>query len=307
MIAAAAVVAVRNALVYPAIVGYDAQEAIDYAQGLVKDGRLPEGPGATTPPGFFAIGGVMIEVAERFDYDDVARGGQLVDARRRRDRPTARPPAPAPARSGRPPSRGGRVLRRLPGGDEVRRDVPPQSRCRCSCRRPRSSSRSPPPASRPPNRRAAALGLTLGLAQLFRAWTLWTVGVVVVVVAVAAVTRRSERRALLAALAVVIALAAVVPAPWYAHQLATYDSALFGSRIRPPVWSRRPLGFFVGAGLPEVVTEPYRPSFSRRFLPIAYAETWGDYFGVWRWLPEGGRPRAACGASSSRCRSSGCR
>ena len=97
---------------------------------------------------------------------------------------------------------------------------------------------------------------------------------VVVVVAIAALTRRSERRALLAALAVVIALAAVVPAPWYAHQLATYDSALFGQpHPSEPVWSRRPLGFFVGAGLPEVVTEPYRPSFSRQFLPIAYAET----------------------------------
>ena len=58
VIAAAAVIAVRNALVYPAIVGYDAQEAIDYAQGLVKDGRLPEATGSYyTPPGFFAIGG----------------------------------------------------------------------------------------------------------------------------------------------------------------------------------------------------------------------------------------------------------
>ena len=57
-----------------------------------------------------------------------------------------------------------------------------------------------------PDRRllvAAALGLTLGLAQLVRAWTLWTVGVVGVVLVVAAATRVSERRTLLAALAIV--------------------------------------------------------------------------------------------------------
>ena len=42
--------------------------------------------------------------------------------------------------------------------------------------------------------------------------------------------------------------------------------------------------------MPEVVTEPYRPSFSRQFLPIAYTEAWGDYFGVWRWFPGGDPP-----------------
>ena len=103
---------------------------------------------------------------------------------------------------------------------------------------------------------------------------------------VAAVTRRLERRSLLRAIVVVAALAMLVPAPWYAHQLDRYDSPVFGQpHPDEPVWSRRPLGFFVGPGLPEVVTEPYRPSFSKQFLPIAYAETWGDYFGVWRWFP----------------------
>jgi 4-amino-4-deoxy-L-arabinose transferase-like glycosyltransferase len=293
VIAAAAVIAVRNALVYPAIVGYDAQEAIDYAQGLVKDGRLPEGTGSYyTPPGFFAIGGLMIEVAERFDYDDVARGGQIVDAL----------------------AAVGTLLlllvllRLLWPGRDVLHLAAVVFFVVCPVVMKSAAMFHPEPLSmllstaalvlaarlllRPDHRLlvAAALGVTLGLAQLVRAWTLWTVGVVVVVLAVAAVTRRAERRPLLAALAVVIALAAVVPVPWYAHQLDTYDSALFGQpHPSEPVWSRRPLGFFVGAGLPEVVTEPYRPSFSGQFLPIAYAETWGDYFGVWRWLPNGAK------------------
>ena len=42
VIAAAALVAVRNATVYPAIAGYDALEAIEYAQGIVPDGRFPD-------------------------------------------------------------------------------------------------------------------------------------------------------------------------------------------------------------------------------------------------------------------------
>ena len=126
-------------------------------------------------------------------------------------------------------------------------------------------------------------------------------GVVVLVLVVAAVTRPRERRALLAAPSRSSPRSrSSCRRPWYAHQLATYDSALFGQpHPAEPVWSRRPLGFFVGAGLPEVVTEPYRPSFSRQFVPIAYTEAWGDYFGVWRWLPGGGeRRRAASGASS---------
>lgn len=289
VIAVAAVVALRNAWVYPAVVGYDEQEAIDYAQGLVKDGRLPDGTGSYyTPPGFFAIGGLLIELAERFDYDEVARGGQVFDAL----------------------SAIGTallllvLLRLLWPGRDVLHLAAVVFFVACPVVMKSAAMFHPEPLSlllstaalvlaarllvRPDHRLlvAAALGLTLGLAQLVRAWTLWTVGVVLVVLAVAAVTRVDERRSLLAALAVVVALAAVVPAPWYAHQLSRYDSALFGQPApSEPIWSRRPLGFFVGAGLPEVVSAPYRPSFSQQFLPLAYAETWGDYFGVWRWLP----------------------
>jgi hypothetical protein len=141
---------------------------------------------------------------------------------------------------------------------------------------------------------AAALGLTLGLAQLVRAWTLWTLAVVVVVLVVAAVTRAAERSRLALATGIVVVVALLVPAPWYAHQLDRYDTALFG-RPAPdaPLWSRRPFAFFVGPGLPSVVTEPYRPSYANRFLPVAYTETWGDYYGVWRWFPSDGEPTSS--------------
>jgi hypothetical protein len=45
VIAAAAVVAIRNATVCPAVAGYDAREALDYATSLVQAGRVRQATG----------------------------------------------------------------------------------------------------------------------------------------------------------------------------------------------------------------------------------------------------------------------
>lgn len=294
VIAAASVLAVRNAMVYPAVAGYDYPEAIDYAVGLVDAGRLPQGTGSYyTPPGFFAVGGLGIELGKRLGLDHPERIGQLANALA---------------------AVGTLVLllvlvRLLWPGREVLHLASVVFLVVCPVVMKSAAMFHPEPLSmllstaaivlaarllvRSDHRLvvAAALGLTLGLAQLVRAWTLWTVAVVMLVLVVATVTRERDRRPIATAIAVAAALAVLVPAPWYAHQLDRYDSTVFG-RPHPaePVWSRRPVGFFVGAGLPDVVTRPYRPSFSQQFLPIVYAETWGDYFGVWRWLPAGDPP-----------------
>ena len=294
VIAAAAIVAVRNATVYPAIAGYDALEAIEYAQGLVRDGQLPAGTGSYyTPPGFFAVGGIGIELGNWLGLDHPERVGQVVNAL----------------------AAVGTLLlllalvRLLWPGRDVLHLAAVVFFAVCPVVWKSAAMFHPEPLSlllsttalvlaarllsRPDYRLRVAvpLGLTLGLAQLVRAWTLWTLGVVIFVLVLAVITRSRDRRPLLGAIAVIAAMAVLVPAPWYAHQLSRYDSALFGQpQPVEPVWSRRPLGFFVGAGLPEVVTEPYRPSFSRQFAPIAYTETWGDYFGVWRWFPQGEPP-----------------
>lgn len=287
VIAAVGVVAVRNALVYPAIAGYDAREALDYAREIVDDGHLPAGTGSYyTPPGFFAVGGVAIRLGDLLGLDHPERVGQLVNG------------LAAVATL---------VLllvlvRLLWPGREILHLAAITFFAVCPVVLKSAAMFHPEPLSmllstaalvlaarllvRPERRLlvASSLGIALGLAQLVRAWTLWTVGVVVVVLGVAALTRVSERRSLLAALGVVVALAVVVPAPWYVHQMREYDSALFGQpQPSEPIWSRRPLGFFVGGGLPDVVTHPYRPAASRHFAPVAFDEAWGDYFGVWRW------------------------
>jgi hypothetical protein len=41
--------------------------------------------------------------------------------------------------------------------------------------------------------------------------------------------------------------------------------------------------FYLGTGLPDVITHPNRDQLPRDFLPIAYADTWGDVFGSWAW------------------------
>ena len=80
VIALAAVIAVRNATVYPAIAGYDAAEAIEYAEGSFATAGFPTTGSYYTPPGFFAIGGVAIELGEALGLDHPERVGQVFNA-----------------------------------------------------------------------------------------------------------------------------------------------------------------------------------------------------------------------------------
>ena len=297
VVALIAVVAVRNALVYPAIAGYDAVEALDYANGLVRDGRLPDETGSYyTPPGFFALGGLGILIGEQLGLEHPERVGQVFNAL----------------------AAVGTVILLLLLVREIwpRRTVLHLAAVgfvvACPVVFKAAAMFHPEPlslllstaalvlAARMLARRryslavAAALGAALGAAQLVRAWSLWTVGVVLLVLGVAFVTRPTERRALGRALAVTAAIAIALPLPWYAHQASAQGSLIF-DRPQPdaPLWDRRPLVFYVGIGLPQVLTDPVTPSFRNHFAPVAYAEVWGDYFGVWHWNSSGGPPSNA--------------
>jgi len=289
-----AVVSVRNALVYPAIAGYDAHEALDYANLLAKDGELPEGTGSYyTPPGFFAVGGAGILLGEELGLEHPERVGQAFNAL----------------------AGVGTVLlllllvRALWPGRPVLHVAALGFVVACPVIFKASAMFHPEPlslffstlavvlAARMLVRRryslVAALGIGAALAagQLVRAWTLWTVGVVFLVLLVAVFTRPTERRAIGRALAVAAAAAIALPLPWYAYQATQYENPIFDRpQVEAPLWDRRPLGYYVSFGLPDVLTDPVRPSFSNRFVPVAYAEVWGDYFGVWHWNSSGGPP-----------------
>ena len=185
-----------NALVYPAIAGYDAQEALDYAELLARDGELPEGTGSYyTPPGFFAVGGVGILLGEKLGMEHPERVGQLVNAG----------------------AAVGTVLlllllvRTLWPGRRVLHLAALGFVVACPVVFKASAMFHPEPLSlffdaRDRARRADArarqysLGVALGIGaalaagQLVRAWTLWTVGVVLLVLVVALVASSGAPR-----------------------------------------------------------------------------------------------------------------
>jgi len=129
-----------------------------------------------------------------------------------------------------------------------------------------------------------ALGVALGAGQLVRAFALWTVAVTVIAFLVA---RRFRD------LIPVLAVALLIPLPWYIHQTVKYGSPLFPRPVTPlaqtatgkpkPLWDRQPAAFFVAPGIPQIVTAPYVPHFANRFWPELYAGVWGDWLGVWTW------------------------
>ena len=191
-----AVITMRNAIVYPAILGYDAIEAIEYAQALVKQGSLPRGTGSYyTPPGFFAVGGLGVELSEWLELDSPARVGQVFNALA---------------------AVGSLLLllvfvRLLWPGREFLHLAAVVFFVACPVVTKSAAMFHPEPLSLLLStaalvlaawilvrsdyrlRVALLLGLTLGLAQLVRAWTLWTVAVVIQVLVVAAVTHSRRK------------------------------------------------------------------------------------------------------------------
>ena len=295
-VAAAVVVAfaigLANAHSYPPLGGYDAAENIAYAHGLVEEGNLPDATGSYyTPPLFYALAGVATRIGEKLELVEPERAAQVLNAM---------VAAAAVALTA--------ILASLvfPG----RPGVPVLAAAfaaLCPVNLRTAAMFHPEPlalllstsalvilawllrSGSPWAWRAALLGIVLGLAQLARAWTLVTVAVVFVTLGLVAALDRARRRAALGALAVVAALAIAVPAPWYVHQTLRYQNPVF-DRPQPdqPLTSRRPVLFYVSAAWPRIVTRPWSGSFNDRLLPLAYAETWGDYFGVWRWGPSRG-------------------
>lgn len=283
-----AVVAVRNAFTYPSIGGYDAQEYITYARDLVERRVLPpEGVGAYyTPPGYMALAGIAGSIGRALDLHDPDHLGQLLNAVSvvgagvivlllARTLWPARPVTwvgavgffaflPTVLKTG-------AMFHPEPLGMVISAGA-----LLVLARMVRTTTYS--------WKLAVPLGLLLGAGQLVRAWSLWMVAVAVVVLVAAALADRSVRRSALVAALVAVVIAAIVPAPWYAHQATRYSNPVFD---RPQedefLLARRPPEFYADAGFPDVVLRPWQGRFNDRFLPVLYAETWGDYFGIWSW------------------------
>ena len=130
----------------------------------------------------------------------------------------------------------------------------------------------------------AALALSLAGAQLVRSVSIWVVGVVAGRTCggggrPARAPAADRNGARVSALAMVL-----LPLPWYIHNQSTGGNAVFGRgmsllSLESP---GRP-SFYVDPGLPDVITHPQRAQLGVGLVPILYAETWGDFFGIWSW------------------------
>jgi hypothetical protein len=282
------IVAVWNAFEYPPIGGYDAAEHIAYTRGLLEDWQIVPGGASYTPPGFYLVAGAAIEVGEAIEMVDPERAALVVNAAL---------------------AVGTALLVLLlsallfPGRPALRWAALAFFAC-CPVVLRSSAMFHPQPLAMFLSTLALALtarmivqrrysvlswlglGLTLGAAQLVRSVSLVTVGVVLLTLVVTALVDREARVRIRNALLVLVALVVLVPLPWYVHLKQTTSSAIFGrGSLTDSFENAWPAEFYLSPGLPSVISEPQRVGLPPRFLPMLYADTWGDYFGNWSWNP----------------------
>jgi 4-amino-4-deoxy-L-arabinose transferase-like glycosyltransferase len=261
---------VWNAAHYPTGSGYDAAAHMSYADGLIPGWKLPHDTGEYyTPPGFYFLAGSVDWVARELGSGDPDRAGQvlnivywlgtilLVAALARGLWPGRRRIELGAAA----------FIALLPVVVETEAMFHPDplslllsTLALWLCVRTFANPRY-----------ALALGITLGAAQLVRAFALWTVGAVFL----ALLAGRRWRE-----LAVVVVLSVVIPAPWYIHQRVTYGGQPEFSQPAQP--TPLPARFYFGLGIPGVITKPYRSN-HLQWIPVAYDGLFGDYFGAWIW------------------------
>lgn len=260
-----------NTARYQTNAGYDANDHMSYANGLIPGWNLPHHTGEYyTPPGYYLVAGTADWLLKQTGYGNPDRAGQLINVffllgtvllvaaiarelwpgRRRIELGAAA------------------FVAFLPVAVEAEAMFHPEplSTFVCTlalwlCVRTFTDRRY-----------AWGLGVALGLTQLVRAWGLYVVGAALLALFVG---RRWRE------LAVALVLAVAIPAPWYVHQRLTYGGQPVFTQ--PARGTHLPAAFYFGLGLPTVISAPYRENHYTRWIPVTYDGLWGDYWGVWAW------------------------
>ncbi|HET7572807.1 MAG TPA: hypothetical protein VFJ77_09110 [Gaiellaceae bacterium] len=295
----AGLVTLWNVAVYPSGLGYDAASHREYADFLIQHHRLPhrnETPEYYSPPLYYLLAGAADWIGRQISLGDPHKLGQVLNipavaaavlltaALARLLWP--RRPWLAPAAAG--------FVALSPVLERTAAMFHPEPldlalgalagwlAARILVRRNGSV------------RAALALGAVLGLAQMVRQFALYVLATVVLAWLAALWRRPQDRTALARSLAVALAAVVVLAGPWYAYRAAHYGNAVF-DRPHPtePLWERRPASFYLGSGLPDVLTSPYRPNFVNRAWPQTYSDIWGDWYGVFAWQLRDERPSGA--------------
>ena len=280
-------VALWNAFTYPWIGGFDADEHVAYAHELL-DGRLPEGGAYYTPPGFYAAAAGAMRLGEALRLTEPERLVQVLNAL-------------VVLGSGVLVLALARLL--LPGRPLARWTALAFFICVPVVLKTAAMFHPQPLAmflsllaffvtARMIVRRDyrlrlwVVLALALGCAQLVRSVSVWVAAVVVITLIAAAVAQPEHRRRIGTTLAVAALAMVLLPLPWYIHLQSTAGNAVFGRGISLTSFdSNWPPAFYYDTGLPDVIAHPQRAELEVAVIPLLYAETWGDYFGIWSWNP----------------------
>lgn len=296
-LAVLALIAAWNVVRYPPGLGYDAGDHISYAQGILDGNGFPDGVGEYyTPPGFYSAAAGAIWLGESLGLGQPLRVVQLVGAA------LLLATAVLLLELARLLFPGRRPLHLAALGLFTFGVLAPRS---AAMVHPETmsmffSTLGLVLAARMMVRRAwtllnsVALGVTLGVAQLVRAFSLWTFAVVVLVLIGAAAFRSDERRRIVTSLVATVLATGAVAGPWYAYQASRFTNPIFDRpQVQAPLWKRQPASFYVDPRLHSVFREPVAPHLANRFIPQLYADGWGDYYGVFVW--NNGDPRPSAG------------
>ena len=306
ILAAFAALTIRNAFAFPAIAGIDAAEHLRYARDLVLEHKLGTSASYYTPPGWYAIAGELPRLGDVFDLARPERPVQLLSAVAAVASAILLLGVVGHAFPGRPWLRLWALAAFCAAPPVLKLAAMPHPQSLVLVLttlalfllvRLLDTGRFGLGAG-------VALGLALGAAQLVRSVGLWiyVVSALALIVAIV-VARPDRRRRVVATTCTALVLGALVPLPWYVYLGVEYGDPLFGGRpeirqgaapARPtartlaavsaqPRASRGSLTFFTATGLPDSITHPYRGVREPAFLPVVFADTWGDYFGEWRW------------------------
>jgi hypothetical protein len=289
LVALGGAIVLWNAAAYPSGAGYDAQSHREYADFLTQHLRLPfrnETPEYYSPPLYYMVAGAVTWIGRQAGLADPHKLAQLLNvpstvvtlllvaALARLLWPERRWIAPAAV---------GYVAlspvftRTASMFNPEPTDLVVSMLCVFLAARMLLQRRYSWPA-------ALLLGVALGCGEMVRQFSLWTLAVVVLAFCAALWSRPAERRSVATSLAVALATCAVIALPWYAYRAIHYGNPVFD---RPhssrPLWDRRPAAFYLGTGLPDLFTRPYRPNMVNRAWPETYADLWGDWYGVFAW------------------------
>ncbi len=142
--------------------------------------------------------------------------------------------------------------------------------------------RRPPSPNRRRNFQMLGLGVCLGLVALSRQWGFFLFpALAVFVVLLKLKTSWPQWKVMVGVVIGSFVIAFAVGGWFYLSLLGRYGTVTAFNRLPTAHFSlsNQPLEFYTGLGLPDLFTDPVRPAFANQFIPIFYAELWGDYWG----------------------------